>query len=680
MAIHVSMRPKSVSKMISMASALSLGMLSILATGHAFGQAGSATLRSAVQDSTGAIVPGAKATLIQESNKVERTAIADKSGAFIFVAIPAATYDVLVNAAGFRPARQNGIAVHINDQVDLPNIVLTVAANDVSVTVTTDNGEITPTTSGEQSYTLSSQQIQNLNIESRSAIELLDLIPGSANTGNFTGTYNRQQAGFGQNASTYTINGNRFDQVQIVSDGASVTDVNTSGAAAVTPNVDMISEAKVETSAFSSVQPNGPIVFETQTKSGGSQFHGEAYITTRNHIFDATDAYAKQLHLPKAQSSYYYPGINIGGPVLIPGTSFNRNRDKLFFFAATEITQQHVDLGPQAALVPTANMRTGIFSNAELGAIAGSTFRHFYQSNQPCTGSSFNSIACQNGTLKTTAIDLGGKILMNLFPLPNADPAITPGGNNLVTDLVTSDPRNQENFKLDYNLSQRVHTSLRFNHENENVPAPYGPYNTINFAKIPYPASQVGRNASNSVNFNLTNTLTASLTNELTIAYTRLNLRIDLGILSAVSRTDTGYPYANLFPGSDILPNINFTSTPGLYLPGGETPPFSTIQNTPTLTDGLTKTFGNHLVRFGFYDVYATYNNLTTGDDNGQIYPRTYEAGSTGNEFSDLLVGKIGGFDQTSPNVMANMINKRFDFYAEDAWKANSRLTLNYGA
>ena len=680
MAIHVSMRLKSVSKRISMASALSLGMLSILATGHDFGQAGSATLRSSVQDSTGAIVPGAKATLIQESNKVERTAIADKSGAFIFVAIPAATYDVLVNAAGFRPVRQNGIAVHINDQVDLPNIVLTVAGSDISVTVTTENNEITPTTSGEQSYTLSDKQIQNLNIESRSAIELLDLIPGAANTGNFTGTYNRQQAGFGNNSSTYTVNGNRFDQVQIVSDGAPVTDINTAGAAAVTPNVDMISEAKVETSAFSSVQPNGPIVFETQTKSGGSNFHGEAYLTARNHIFDATDAYAKQLHLPKAQSSYYYPGINIGGPVLIPGTSFNRNRDKLFFFAATEITQQHVDLGPQAALVPTANMRTGIFSNAELGAIAGSTFRHFYQSNQPCTGSSFNSNTCQNGTLKTTAIDLGGKILMNLFPLPNADPAITPGGNNLVTDLVTSDPRNQENFKLDYNLSQRVHTSLRFNHENENVPAPYGPYNTINFAKIPYPASQVGRNASNSVNFNLTNTLTASLTNELTIAYTRLNLRIDLGNLSAVSRTDTGYPYANLFPGSDILPNINFTSTPGLYLPGGETPPFSTIQNTTTLTDGLTKTFGNHLVRFGFYDVYATYNNLTTGDDNGQIYPRTYVTGSTGNEFADLLVGKIGGFDQTSPNVMANMINKRFDFYAEDTWKANSRLTLNYGA
>ena len=157
MAIRRSTRLKNVSKIISVASVLSLGMLSICAAGYAYGQAGSATLSATVQDSTGAIIPGAKATLVQEASKVERTAIADKSGTFTFVAIPAANYDVIVNAPGFRPVRQNGITVHISDQVDLPNIVLTVAGSDVSVSVTTESNEITPTTSGEQSYTLSSE-------------------------------------------------------------------------------------------------------------------------------------------------------------------------------------------------------------------------------------------------------------------------------------------------------------------------------------------------------------------------------------------------------------------------------------------------------------------------------------------------------------------------------------------
>jgi hypothetical protein len=697
MAIHRSTEHTSYRKRIGIISALAALILLTVAGGRAYAQAGSATILGTVQDSDGAVIPGAQATLIEESTKVQRISIANKSGTITFVALPAATYDVLVTARGFRSARQNGIAVHINDQLDLPTIVLKVAGNDISVNVTTDSNEITPSTSGEQSYTLSNSQIQNLNIESRSAIELLDLIPGAANTGNFTGTYNRQQAGFGQNASTYTINGNRFDQVQIVSDGASVTDVNTAGSAAVTPNVDMISEVKVETSAFSSVEPNGPIVFETQTKSGGSNYHGEAYISARNHIFDATDAYNKELGVGKAQSSFYYPGFNIGGPVLFPHSNFNRNRDKLFFFAATEITQQHVDLGAQGAVVPTALMRTGTFSYAETSALAGSTYRHYYQSNAPCQGGVNDYQVCTGyGQLNTAKIDKGGQILLNLFPLPNTDPSTNASGFNLVTDLVTSDPRNQENIKLDYAIDDRTHLSGRFNHENENVPAPYGPYNTINFAMIPYPAAQEGRNASNSLNFNLANTITQSLTNELSVAYTRFSLGITLGNSAAVSRTATNYPYANVYPGSDILPNVSLTQTSGIYIPGGEAPPFSTVQNTTTITDGITKQFGNHLLRFGFYDVYALYNNLTSGNDNGTVADTaatyvggTYQSaapyagngdGSTGNEFADLLVGITAGYSQSSQNVMAHMENKRFDFYAQDTWKASTRLTLNYGA
>jgi hypothetical protein len=714
MATQRSMKHDNYGTTVGTMAALFVMLLLTMAGKHAYGQAGSATVAGTVQDSSGAVIPGAKATLIEESTKVQRTAVSNKNGTILFVAIPPATYDVLVSAPGFRPARQNGIAVHIDDQLDLRNITLTVAGNDVSVTVTTETGQVTPTTSGEQSYTLSSEQIQNLNIESRSAIELLDLIPGSANTGNFTGSYNRQQAGFGQNGSTYTVNGNRFDQVQIVSDGASVTDLNTAGGAAVTPNIEMISEAKVETSAFSSVQPNGPIVFETQTKSGGSHYHGEAYLTARNHIFDATDAYTKELGLPKAQSSFYYPGFNIGGPVVFPHSNFNKNRDKLFFFAATEITQQHVDLGAQGAIVPTANMRQGIFSAAELNALSGGVYRNFYVTNQPCTGYAYSYTPyCSgvayangyNGVVNTAAIDKGGQELINaLYPLPNTNPANNGEGYNLITDLVTSDPRNQENIKLDYAVNERTHLSGRFNHENENVPAPYGPYNTINYNTIPYPAAQEGRNASNSMNFNLTNTITQSLTNELAVAYTHFSLSITLGNQPAVSRTASAYPYPNVYPGSDILPNVSFSyNHASQQIPGGEVPPFATIQNTTTINDGITKQLGHHLLQFGFYDVFATYNNLTTGNDNGTIYSTiagygTYGAAgnpaaanplnyayqaidnSTGNEFADLLVGDIAGYTQSSQNIMANMVNKRFDFYGEDTWKASSRLTLNYGA
>lgn len=688
-------------------TALAAFSVGALAPG-ALAQAGQATLTGTVVDTTGAVIPGAKVSLIEQASRTQRATVSDRSGVVAFIGVPAATYDVLVAAPGFKTMRKNGIAVHINDQLDLRMLTLTAAANDVSVTVTTDATEVTPTTSGEQSYTLTDKQIQNLNIEGRSAIELLDLIPGASNTGNFTGSYNRQQAGFGQNASTYTVNGNRFDQVQIVSDGAPVTDLNTAGSAAVTPNVDMISEAKVETSAFSSVQPNGPIVFNTQTKSGGDHFHGEAYIQARNHIFDATDAYTKSLGLPKANNSFYYGGFNVGGPVIFPRSQFNRNRDKLFFFVATEITQQHVDLSPQGAIVPTAQMRKGIFTASELSALSGTTFRNYYITNTPCSGYAYaytpycSGVTYANnykGTVNTAAIDPAGLALINaLYPLPNADPSKNGQGYNLLTNFITSDPRNQEVLKLDYALNERFHLSARYNHEGENVPAPYGPYNTINFNSIPYPAAQEGRNASNSLNGNFTATLTPTLTNELSLSYTRFRQGISLNNLAAVSRTGNAYPYANVYPGSNILPNVTTSyNHASNQIPGGEAPPYSGIQNTTTLANGLTKKLGAHLLQFGFYDVLAGYNNMTTGNDNGSITdtsatygtngnttnPNTaYQAinKTTGNEFSDLLVGNISGYTQSSTNLMAHMRNKRFDFYGEDTWKVNSRLTINYGA
>ena len=138
--------------------------------------------------------------------------------------------------------------------------------------------------------------------------------------------------------------------------------------------------------------------------------------------------------------------------------------------------------------------------------------------------------------------------------------AQTRQGYNLITDLVTSDPRNQENLKLDYNISERMHLSGRFNHENENVPAPYGPYNTINYNTIPYPADAGGPQ------FLELDQLQPDqhdsrrhLPTSSSSPTPAFSLRISLDNLAAVSRSATSYPYANVYPGSDILPNISFS-------------------------------------------------------------------------------------------------------------------------
>lgn len=666
---------------IAMGMAMALPMM--IGGPAASAQNNDATLTGTVTDKTGAVIAGAKIEVTDEASGVAREAVSDEHGFFSVVGVPVSTYDVEVSAQGFNSLLRKGIAVHINDQIELKGIVLGVAAVNASVVVTAEDSELTPTTSGEVSYTITDTQIHNMNLEGRSAIELLGLIPGSANTGNFNGAYNGNQAGFTQNASSFTVNGNRFDQVQLVSDGASVTDLNTAGGASVTPNVDMISELKVQSAAYSSSEPNGPVVVSTETKAGGRQFHGEAYLSARDNAMDAADWQQKSNGLPKAQTNLFYPGFNIGGPVLWPGVSSDHT--KLFFFAATEIAQQHVDQGVRKAAVPTAAMRTGDFSNVwdmDLSN-AANNYEYWPVATYPCPNGNTESMPyCSNyGIIAPGSIDPAGQILLSAFPLPNVDP-LAHEGNNLITDFTTSDPRNQEILRMDYALNDNTHFSGRYNHENESVPWPYGPYNQWN--QVPYPAYQTGKDASNSINLTMTNVLSSTLTNEASLAYTRFTLEEALSNLGGVSLTALAYPYPNLFStSSGIIPNVDFEGSSQinndqLYIGGGEAPPFLSAQNSYTFNESLTKLKGKHLLKAGFFAQTGRFNNLTTGNDNGSVSAESY-SGTTGNDWADLLLGYTSEWTQSSSNIMALMRENRFDVFAQDTWKAARKLTLNYG-
>lgn len=680
----------------TMAISIALTLLLFSGATETKAQSNAATLTGTVVDKTGAVIPQARIVATEEASGVTRSTASDSRGFFSLVGVPVAVYDVEVSAPGFNSLLRKGVAVHINDQIELTGIVLSVAGANTSIVVTAEPNELTPTTSGEVSYTITDTQMHNMNLESRSAIELLGLVPGAGNTGNFTSSaYNTNQAGFTQNASTYTVNGNRFDQVAIVSDGASVTDLSTAGGASVTPNVDMISELKVQSAAYSASEPNGPIVVSTETKAGGRDFHGEAYLSARNYNMDATDWQQKANGLPKSQSSLFYPGVNIGGPVILPGVS--RDHAKLFFFAATEIAQQHVDQGVRKAVVPTAadspganghSIRDGDFSNVwdmDLSNAANG-YAYWPVSTYPCSSGDwyYSSLCSASGVIAPGAIDPAGKILLNAFPLPNVDPLLH-GGNNLITDFTTSNPRNQDILRLDYAMNDNTHFFGRYNHENESVPWPYGPYNIWN--QVPYPAAQTGKNASNSVNFTLTSVLTPTITNEASISYTRFTIRQALSNLSAVSRTALDYPYANLFASSsDLLPNVDFGGGQGgainneqLYIAGGEAPPYLGAQNSYTINDSLTKLYGKHLIKVGFFGQLGRFNGLTAGNDNGSVTIQQQYYSYTQNVWADLLLGYVSGFTQSSANIKAAMENKRFDFFAQDTWKATSKLTLNYG-
>jgi hypothetical protein len=493
------------------------------------------------------------------------------------------------------------------------------------------------------------------------------------------------------------VNGNRFDLTQIVSDGVPVTDVNTAGAAAVTPNIEMIQEVKVDTAAFSSEQPNGPIVLQTETKSGGRDFHGELYATVRNHVMDATDWRVKDLRLPSPNDSYYYLGANIGGPVIIPGTSFNEKRDKLFFFAAFEKNLQHVQdpvndireaVTPTDGSVvdgsPTPDMRGGDFSDtAYMSTLNPNTA--YYATTVACQPPGSNTGLCTSptsGIISPSAIDANGQVLINRLPLPNADPTKT-NGYNLVTSVVNFQPRDQEDFKLDYNINPKNQFSTRYNHESETVPFPYGYFN--NFTPNAYPSEQVDHDHSHSIVANLATSFSPTLINQFTFAYTRLNFLTDLDNEAAVSRQVLGYDAPDLYPdNSDILPNVQpgygGSGYASIYLRGGSFPTTNAPQQIYVVNENITKIFGTHQIKAGFYFVHQQFGQLTQGNENSTIITGEYNGSyNTGNAFADLLTGQIAGYQQSTNNFVANLREKRIDFFVQDQWKVLPRLSVNFG-
>ncbi len=124
----------------------------------------------------------------------------------------------------------------------------------------------------------------------------------------------------------------------------------------------MVQEVKVQSSNFAAEYGSGAMNVSAVTKAGSSQFHGTLYDYSRSHKFAANDRSNSIAGVKKPESSFQYPGGNIGGPIIIPGTDFNKNRDKLFFFAGIEVQRQQVDSGARFGTVPTAAQRSGDFS------------------------------------------------------------------------------------------------------------------------------------------------------------------------------------------------------------------------------------------------------------------------------------------------------------------------------
>lgn len=655
------------------------------------------SISGTVTDKTDAVIPKAKVVLKNEATNATRESESNSSGIFNFPAVQPGVYTVTVSAPGLQPWEQKGITVTQGASLNLPGIVLQVETTRQQIEVVSAAEVVVPVDSGQSSQTLNKGMVEELSIVGRNAGELMKIMPGMAMTGglnttmwnSYTTASNSGPIGAFSAAGTQPNGG-----MTMTSDGANLLDPGNQGTQTANINQNQVQEVSILTSAYGAEFAKGPVTFQAYGKSGSAQFHGQAYLYARHGKFNAIDSFSKSQGGTPLDDKYYYPGGDLGGPVLIPGTSFNKNKDKLFFYTAYEYMKQQPAGNLLTYFIPTAEMRAGNFSPSYLATL-GTNWANARSAANVTPGGNATSgdgIQFPGGMIPQSLLDPNSAIYMKLFPAPNVNPVTSSNGSNY--QWFNGPPQNRWEYRLraDYNISQNTKLFFSWNTQREGTSSPISIWWSI-AGSLPYPSGQNATQKSDVYSANLVHVFSPTLTNEFIFAQANFLNPIKLSDPDAVNPDKLGFKMTGLFTNkyTPQIPNvfgwhnaaIGFATYPyGTPWPSGGANSFGKLSQTPNISDNLTKVWGRHTLKAGFYWDFAR-NNQTGGGLNistqGAAEFANWGARSTGNPIADLVMGRVTQFGQMQDAPVQDFKYYQYSFYVNDQWKVTRRLALTLG-
>src|SRR5712671_210967 len=357
-----------------------LSILLVLILGnpvHSSAQSNTATLSGAVTDPQGLGVKSAKITLVNKATGAERTTTADDNGRYTFVSLAPGVYRMTVDGgSGFSSLTAEDMAVTVGEDATY-NAKLQLHGVQQTVTVTSETATV-ETTKSEVSQTIDQRRIDNLPINGRNYINFT--LTNSQTTRDVSPTI-----GPAPN-SGLNINGARARSNMVSVDGADAVDNSVNGIRA-TVSQEAVQEFQLILSNYNAEygRATGGVI-NIVTKSGGNEFHGDAFGFLRNKSFQARNAFSGAVDsngvLQPAKQAYTrtQSGLTFGGPL---------KKDKTFFFFSYEYTQREEtgfssigigNFGLTTGLVPCIPIPLSLtggangqlaFYQASLGALTG---------------------------------------------------------------------------------------------------------------------------------------------------------------------------------------------------------------------------------------------------------------------------------------------------------------------
>jgi hypothetical protein len=304
------------------------------------------TIEGTVTDKQGLAVGGAQLQLSGDTLGTNRTTVSDTAGAYDFPNLPAGVYSLKVSHVGFSTHAFQSLDVTLNRTLTL-NVTLEVGNVTETVNVGTDLPML-ETTSSSSGSTILPQDINNMPINGRNYLDLLQLVPGVA-------IY--RQADLNSDNAT-PILGERANNAGFLIDGQP-NENQLAGGAASQFNQDTIAEFQVITTGYKAEfgHSSGGMV-NVISKSGGNDLHGLASVYHRNSAFDGSD-------IPGQTAATSIPGQS-EPPYLLrwdydAAAGGAMIKDKAFWFASAENIHENQQLN----FVPPPNTPGFILANEE---------------------------------------------------------------------------------------------------------------------------------------------------------------------------------------------------------------------------------------------------------------------------------------------------------------------------
>jgi len=618
-----------------------------------------------VTDATGAVVPNAVVTVRNLGTSETRTGKTDGSGVYTFTLLQPGHYSVRVEAPGFKAATTSNLAVEAGDRARADShLELGASSETIEVQAQTP---LLQADSATVSSTVTAQAVQDLPLNGRNFVQLVQIVPG-ANEGPGNGLTSGQRPDDKRSSSSFSVNGQDDTLNNYVIDGFDDNE-RIIGTIGVKPNVEAIQEITVQTNSYSAEagRTAGGVV-NIVSRSGTNQFHGSAYEFFRNDIFDAKNVFQTSGRTPELRQNQY--GGSIGGPIF---------KDRTFFFGDYEGFRQ-------------------VFGQTFINTVP--TLAEYNNINSLAGGSPQQQVALGNNGRVAAPIDPVALNYLRLFPAPNR-PGLS--GNYVISPNRTQFS-NSFDVRIDHKFNDRnlFFGRYSYNKVDTNTPAGLGIVNGLGISGGRYNFSGPATDSAQQYAFDYTRILTPALVVDLKAAFTRINnLSLPLNF-GANANTTVGFPGNQSFNAlSNFLTPIAFG--PFSDVGDGAYVPLQDIDNTFQYAGIVSYTRGNHNIRFGGSFIRRQARNVQSAFAAGQYgFGVSTDNCNPGTGYNALANGCTAGNTasnlQRQDNQLASSLvgaftfqNRQYDLnppdyrtyepsgFIQDSWKANSRLTLLYG-